>query len=582
MDGLMMNINGLLQIAIYIFILLICIKPLGIYIASVYECKAGILDKVIGPIERLTYRLCAISPKQEMGWKTYAFSMLIFNALGIILLYILQRAQLYLPFNPQQFSGVAPDLAFNTAVSFTTNTDWQAYSGENSLSYFTQMAGLTVQNFLSAATGLSIMVAFTRGLNRQQTNSIGNFWVDAVRGILYILLPLSILLAIFLVSQGVLQNFKHYEVITLSDPVKYSETKTLLQQSIPMGPVASQVAIKQLGTNGGGFFNANSAHPFENPTPLTNFVEMLAIMLIPMALCYTFGVMVKDTRQGWAIFWAMFIIFIPLMFATVLSEKIDNPIIEKNFREQVQTGVGNMEGKETRFGITNSGLWAAATTATSNGSTNSTLDSFMPLGGLIPLWLIDLGESIFGGVGSGLSQMLMFVIVTVFISGLMVGRTPEYLGKKLESYEIKMTSFVLLIMPTIVLLFTAIALMVDAGKLAIANPGTHGFTEVLYAFSSLTNNNGSAFGGLNSNTYFYNTMGGVAILIGRYWIAISLLAIAGSLASKKSVPESAGTLPTHSFLFILILVGITLIFGALTFFPALCVGPIVEHLMLQG
>lgn len=569
---------GLLQIIIYLSTVLLLIKPVGLYIACVFEGKPKYLHRVLGPIERFIYRVCSINSEQEMTWKSYTIALLTFNILGALLLYAIIRLQFYLPLNPEGFEVASPDLAFNIASSFVTNTNWQAYSGEHTLSYFSQMAGLTVQNFLSAATGLAILMAVIRGLNRHESKTIGNFWVDTVRGVIYIFLPIAIMVAIFLMSQGVIQNFKEYPTATLIESIKNVENT----QIIPMGPVASQVAIKQLGTNGGGFFNANAAHPFENPNPLTNFVEMLCIMLIPMALCYTFGFMVKDKRQGWAVFSTMFIIFIPLMFACVLIEKQNNPIIHKTFLNEVQPYMGNMEGKETRFGIVNAGIWAAATTATGNGSTNAILDSFLPLGGLIPLGLIDLGESIFGGVGTGLSQMLLFVMLTVFVAGLMVGRTPEYLGKKLETFEMKMISFAILIMPVIVLLFTAIALSLESAKSMLGNPGAHGLTEILYAFSSLTNNNGSAFSGLNANTTFYNILGGIAMLIGRYWIAIPLLAIAGSLANKKAIPPSEGTLPTHTGLFIVIVACITLIFGALTFFPAFSLCSIVEHLMLQG
>jgi K+-transporting ATPase ATPase A chain len=541
--------------------------------ARVYEDKPCRLSYLLRPLEILIYRVCGIEPKQEMGWITYLSAMLFFNLLGLLAVYALQRIQIYLPLNAQFFPAVSPALAFNTAISFASNTNWQSYSGETTLSYLTQMLALTVQNFLSAATGMSLLLALIRGIARHETKNLGNFWVDTVRGILYILLPLSLLFAVILCSQGVIQNFKPYQKITLYQ----TETQVLTEQVIPMGPVASQIAIKQLGTNGGGFFNTNSAHPFENPTPLTNFLEMLAILLIPAALCYTFGVMVKDTRQGWAILAAMFLIFVPLSSLTVMSEQAGNPAF-------TQLGIdpsgGNMEGKETRSGIVNSALWAAATTAASNGSVNSMHDSFTPLGGLFPLWLMHLGEVIFGGVGSGLYGMLMLVIITVFVAGLMVGRTPEYLGKKIEPYEMKMASLAVLVMPLTVLILTALGTITQAGTRSLGNPGAHGFTEILYAFTSMGNNNGSAFAGLNANTYFYNILGGIAMLISRYWIAIPTLAIAGSLVQKKIIPVSPGTLPTHTPLFIILLIGVTIVLGALTFFPALALGPIVEHLML--
>lgn len=575
----------IIQISLYFFSVLIFIKPLGWYMAQVYEGKPCGLHPVLQPIELFIYRVSGIHTEHEMEWKQYLSAMLLFNLFGLLTVYFIQRWQAYLPLNPQHFSAVSPDLAFNTAASFTTNTDWQAYSGESTLSYFTQMCGLTVQNFLSAATGMSLLVALIRGLVRHETSKLGNFWVDTVRGALYILLPLALLLAVLLASQGVIQNFNSYQKATLVQPITYANANnTVTEQTLPMGPVASQVAIKQLGTNGGGFFNTNSAHPYENPTPLSNFFEMLAILLIPAALCYTFGILVNDTRQGWAILIAMLIVFIPLSCLTVAAEQNGNPALTSLHIDQTpQNNLfpgGNMEGKEIRFGIVNSALWASATAATSNGSVNAMLSSFTPIGGLIPLWLIHLGEVIFGGVGSGLYGMLMLVIITVFIAGLMIGRTPEYLGKKIEPYEMKMASVAVLIMPAIVLIFTAIAVVLPIGTSSIANPGAHGFTEILYAFSSMANNNGSAFAGLNANTPFYNTLGGLAILIGRYWVAIPTLAIAGSLVRKKKVPVGLGTLPTHTPLFIILLVSVILILGALTFFPALALGPIVEQLTL--
>jgi len=559
--------------------------------AAVYEGKACFLDKIVKPLEKGIYRICCIQFQQEMNWKEYAITMLLFNLLGIILLYLLQRFQVFLPLNPENFPSLSADLSFNTANSFVTNTNWQAYSGENTLSYFTQMIGLTVQNFLSAATGMSILAAFIRGINRRESSTLGNFWVDTIRGILYILLPLSIILASILVSQGVIQNFKKYQTVDLVQPIHYQESNSNISQSltsqrIPMGPVASQVAIKQLGTNGGGYFNANSAHPFENPNAISNLFEMLAILLIPAALCYTFGAMIKDTKQGWAILITMFILFITTPFIVTVIESRGDPnlinpeAVSTSSSNQGLTHYSNMEGKEQRFGILSSSLWATLTTATGNGSVNAMLDSFLPLSGLIPLWLINLGEVVFGGVGTGLYQMLLFIIITVFVSGLMVGRTPEYLGKKIESFEMKMASFAILIMPVVVLVCTSIGVSTDMGKSSILNPGTHGLTEILYAFSSMANNNGSAFAGLNANTPFYNIVGGLAMLIGRYWLAIPVLAIAGSLVKKKVIPTSSGTLPSHTPLFIVLLVSIVLIIGALTFFPVFALSAIVEHLMM--
>ena len=587
---------GTLQIVLYLFVLIILVKPLGWYIASVYENKPCGLNRLFAPIERLLYKISGVNIDREMNWKNYLAAMLIFNLLGIMLLYAIQRLQFSLPYNPQHFPAIAPDLAFNNAISFSTNTDWQSYTAESSMSYFTQMVGFTVQNFISAASGMAMLVALVRGILRHETSNLGNYWVDMLRGILYILLPLAIVFAVFLNSQGVIQNVNPYVKADLIDPLSWqepvidgdgqprAETTKLTQQIIPMGPAASMIAIKQIGSNGGGFFNANSAHPFENPTPLTNFFEMLFILMIPAALCYTYGQMIGDKHQGWSILIAMFILLIPVICLTYDAEQAGNPIVTQlgispqpvaNF-----TPGGNMEGKETRFGIANSAIWSAVTTASGNGSVNSTLDSYMPIGGLLPLWMIELGEIVFGGVGTGLSTMLIFVILTVFVAGLMVGRTPEYLGKKIEPYEMKMASFAVLVMPLMVLIATAIALTLPAGKSGIGNPGPHGFTEVLYAFASMTNNNGSGFAGLNANTPFYNTLGAIAMLVGRYWIAIPTLAIAGSLARKKRIPASAGTLPTDNLLFVVLLVSVILVIGALTFFPALALGPIVEQLML--
>ena len=571
---------GILQVLIFLISVLIFVKPLGRYMLHVYEGNPCGLEWLFSRIEHFIYRRCQIQPEVEMGWKKYLYSMLIFNFIGFLGVYCIQRLQLYLPLNPQSFSNLSPDLAFNTAVSFMSNTNWQAYGGETTMSYLTQMLALTVQNFLSAATGMSLLIAMIRGIARHEMATLGNFWVDTIRGTLYILLPLAFIFSLVLSSQGVIQNFKPYQSISVIQPVNPQQT----EQLIPMGPVASQIAIKQLGTNGGGFFNTNSAHPFENPTPVTNFLEMLAILLIPAALCYTFGLMVHDKRQGWALLITMLLIYIPFACITINQEQAGNPAFTQSGIDQTPQANhfpgGNMEGKETRFGIVSSSLWASATTATSGGSVNSMLDSYTPLGGLMPLWLMHLGEVVFGGAGSGLYGMLMFVILTVFVAGLMVGRTPEYLGKKIEPFEMKMAAISVLIMPMGVLIFTAIAAVTAMGTGSIGNPGAHGFTEILYAMTSMSNNNGSAFAGLNANTPFYNFVGGIAMLFGRFWVAIPALAIAGSLAKKKIISSSPGTLPTHTPLFIFLLIGIIIILGALTFIPALALGPIVEHLML--
>ncbi|MBL0348389.1 potassium-transporting ATPase subunit KdpA [Candidatus Villigracilis affinis] len=570
-----MNIYSLIQIVLFMVVLLGLAKPLGSYMAKVYQGERTFLDRVLGPIERFIYRISGIDPKEEMDWKVYAIAMLTFNVLGLFFVYALQRLQGVLPLNPQGLGAVSADSSWNTAVSFASNTNWQGYGGEVTMSYLTQMLGLSVQNFVSAAAGMAVLVAFIRGIVRHTSKAIGNFWVDLTRSTLYILLPLSIVLALALVSQGVVQTFSEYKTV--------NGLQTSAEQTLPLGPAASQIAIKQLGTNGGGFFNVNSAHPFENPTPFSNFLEMLAILIIPAALCYTFGKMVGDTRQGWTLLIVMTIIFVALLSVAVWSEQGGNPAFAAMGIDQTQTNInpgGNMEGKEVRFGIVNSALWATATTAASNGSVNSMHDSYMPLGGLVPMWLMQLGEIIYGGVGSGLYGMLAFVIIAVFVSGLMVGRTPEYLGKKIEAYEMKMASIMILIPVFVVLTGTAVALMSEAGRATIYNPSTHGFSEVLYAFSSAGNNNGSAFAGLGANTPFYNTILGFAMLIARYWLAIPALAIAGSLASKKKVPAGAGTLPTHTPLFIAWLIGVIVIVGALSFLPALALGPIVEHLMV--
>lgn len=573
-----MILNSWLQLILYVVVLLLLAKPLGAYMAKVYQGERVFLDRVLNPLERFLYRIAGIDPRTEMTWKTYAFAMLLFNVIGLVAVYALQRLQGMLPLNPQGFGAVSPDSSWNTAVSFATNTNWQGYGGEVTMSYFTQMLGLTVQNFVSAATGMAVLVALIRGIVRHTTKEIGNFWVDMTRSTLYILLPLSLVLAVALVSQGVVQTFNESETAAL-----VQITGDVNERVIAVGPAASQVAIKQLGTNGGGFFNVNSAHPLENPTPLSNFLEMLSILLIPAALCYTFGKMVGDTRQGWALLAAMTIIFVALLGLTVRSEASGSPLFTALGIDQTQSDInpgGNMEGKEVRFGIANSALWATATTAASNGSVNSMHDSYMPLGGLVPMWLIQLGEIVYGGVGSGLYGMLAFVVIAVFVAGLMVGRTPEYLGKKIEAYEMKMASIVILIPVFLVLTGTAIALISETGRATIYNPSAHGFSEVLYAFSSASNNNGSAFAGLGANNPFYNTVLGIVMFLARYWLAIPILAVAGSLANKKKVPVSSGTLPTHTPLFIGWLIGVIVIVGALSFLPALALGPIVEHLMI--
>jgi K+-transporting ATPase ATPase A chain len=576
-----MNAHGVLQIVLYVVVLVALAKPLGTYMARVYQGERTFLAPLLGPVERGIYRLAGVDPQVEANWKRYTFQVLLVNLIGLLVVYLLQRLQGVLPLNPQGFAGVSADSAFNTAVSFATNTNWQGYGGETTMSYLTQMLGLGVQNFLSAASGMAVLIALVRGFVRRQATEIGNFYVDFTRSTLYILLPLSFALALGLVSQGVVQSFSAYGTAELVDPVAIEVT----QQTIPLGPAASQVAIKQLGTNGGGFFNVNSAHPFENPTPLSNFLEMLAILLIPAALCYTFGRMVGDTRQGWAIMAAMLVIFVPLTFGAYFAEQAGNPLLAlagADIQVSATQPGGNMEGKEMRFGIANSALWAASTTAASNGSVNSMHDSYTPLGGLVPMWLMQLGEVVFGGVGSGLYGMLMFAVVAVFIAGLMVGRTPEYLGKKIEAFEVKMASLVLLVPPLLVLVGTAIAVVTPSAVSSIANPAAHGYSEILYAFSSAGNNNGSAFAGLSANTPFYNIALGVAMWGSRYWLMIPVLALAGSLAAKKSTAVTAGTLPTHTPLFITVLVGVVLMVGALTFLPALALGPIVEHLQMTA
>jgi K+-transporting ATPase ATPase A chain len=592
-------------ITVFFLLLLITVKPFGLYMANVMEGRPIWPLRVGARFEHFIYRLCGIDPDTQMGWKKYAIALIVFNTLGVIFVYALQRIQAWLPLNPQQFSNVSADSSFNTAVSFVTNTNWQGYSGESTMSYLTQMAGLAVQNFLSSASGLVVAMALIRGFARHSASTIGNVWTDLTRATLYILLPVAFIVALLLAGQGVVQNFSGYKDVTTIEALTYqnpkvdadgnplkdaagnpvTETATTQKQTLPMGPMASQESIKELGTNGGGFVNGNSSHPFENPTPISNFIEMFAMLLIPMGLTYTFGRLVGDTRQGWAVFAAMTILFLPLVGLGAHSEQQGNPLIAKLGVDDVasvtQPG-GNMEGKEARFGIAPSTLFASITTATSSGAINSTHDSYTPLGGFVPLFQMQLGEVVFGGVGTGLYSMLIFAIVGVFIAGLMIGRTPEYLGKKIESFEIKMSSIAILVMPLIVLVGTAVAVSVAAGKAGVANPGAHGFSEILYAFSSAGNNNGSAFGGLSANTPFYNIALGLVMWFGRFWPIVAVLAIAGSLAAKKRIPVTAGTMLTYGPTFVILLIGTVLLVGALTFVPALALGPIVEHLTLWG
>ena len=550
--------HAVILLLVYLGTLVLLAVPLGSYVARVYEGQPTFAGRVFGPVERGLYRAAGVREGVEMGWRGYAGAVLVFNLVGCLAVYGLQRLQAILPLNPLALPAVSPPVAFNTAVSFATNTNWQCYGGETTMSFLVQMAALTVQNFVSAATGMAVLAAVIRGLARRETDRLGNFWVDLTRVTLYVLLPLSLVLAVVLISQGVVQTFRgSVEVPLLSGDG---------QQTIALGPVASQVAIKQLGTNGGGFFNVNSAHPFENPTPLSNFLELLAILLLPASACFSFGRMVNDRRQGWALFAAMLLLFVPLALLCMSQELGSVP---------------NLEGKELRFGAAESGLWAAATTAASNGSVNAMHDSFTPLGGLVPLVLMQLGEVVFGGVGSGLYGLLLFAVVAVFLAGLMVGRTPEYLGKKIEAKEMKMASLGILVPAATVLGGTAIACLGPWGR-TTTNPGAHGFSEILYAFSSSSNNNGSAFAGLGVSGLFYATAQGITMLIGRYWVIVPALAMAGSLARKRRVPPSAGTLPTHRPLFIALLAGTVVFVGALTFLPALALGPIVEQIQLRG
>jgi potassium-transporting ATPase potassium-binding subunit len=572
-----MTLNGWLQIALYVGVLLLCVKPLGLYMARVFNGERTFLDPVMRPVERFIYAVSGVDPRQEQHWTTYTAAMLLFSLASFVLLYALQRLQHVLPLNPQGFAPPSPDSAFNTAVSFTSNTNWQSYAGESTMSYLSQMAGLTVQNFVSAAVGIVLAVALIRGFARRSAQTVGNFWVDLVRTTLRILLPLSFIMALVLAWQGVPQNLQPYIDATTVEGGS---------QTIAQGPVASQLAIKQLGTNGGGFFNANSAHPYENPTPLSNFLEMLAIFVIGAALTYTFGHMVGDTRQGWALFGAMMAVFLMGLVVAYWAESAGNPAFDRLGIQTAATatqGGGNMEGKEVRFGLANSTLWATATTDASNGSVNSMHDCYTPIGGMVPLFNIMLGEVIIGGVGSGLYGMLLFAIVAVFIAGLMVGRTPEYLGKKIEAKEVKMSVLALiLVLPLSILGFTALASVHPEGLKGPLNAGPHGFSEILYVFTSGTGNNGSAFAGISANTFFYNLTNGLSMLFGRFLFIVPMMAVAGSLVNKKIVPASAGTFPTTGSLFIALLVGVILIVGGLVYFPALALGPIVEHLMMMA
>ncbi|RJG07411.1 potassium-transporting ATPase subunit KdpA [Noviherbaspirillum cavernae] len=598
-----MSMQSIMLLVAFLAVLLALSWPLGIYLAKVGE---GAPIRGLGwlaGVEKFLYRMAGVSADSAMGWKTYALALLAFNALGALFVYAVQRLQAWLPLNPQGFANVSPDSAFNTAVSFVANTNWQGYGGESTMSYLTQMLALTGQNYLSAATGIAVAFALIRGFSQRSAKTIGNFWVDLTRSTLYVLVPLSTVFAVFLVSQGVIQNFSAYKEVSLLEPVTYQQPKigadgqplkddqgnpvlenaTATTQTLAMGPVASQEAIKLLGTNGGGFFNANSAHPYENPTPLANFFQMLAIFLIPAALCFAFGRMVGDTRQGWAILGAMTLIFVVFTVVIMGAEQQAHPALHALGVDQagsaLQSG-GNMEGKETRFGIGASSLFAAVTTAASCGAVNAMHDSMTPLGGMMPMLLMQLGEVVFGGVGAGLYGMLIFAILAVFIAGLMIGRTPEYLGKKIQAHEMKMTSIAILVTPALVLAGTALAVMLDAGRAGILNPGAHGFSEILYALSSAANNNGSAFAGLSANTPFYNILLAVAMWFGRFAVIVPILAIAGSLAAKKRLEVTAGTMPTHGPMFVVLLVGTVLLIGVLNYVPALALGPIVEHLQL--
>jgi len=595
-----MTTNGWIQIFVFLAVILAITKPLGVFMARVFGRERTFLDPVVRPIERLLYRLTGVDEAHEMRWTEYAFTMLLFSGASMLLLYLIERAQHLLPWlNPQKFTAVPPVLAFNTAASFTTNTNWQNYSGESTMSYFTQMVGLAYHNFASAAVGIALAVAFIRGIARREKETIGNFWVDMTRSTLWVLLPACIVYALVLVSQGVVQNLRPYDTAKLIEPQQVQKTgtdgkpmvgpdgkavmDTVTDQTIAQGPVASQEAIKMLGTNGGGFFNANSAHPFENPTPLSNLLQMLSIFAIPASLTYTLGRMTGSQRHGWAVWAAMAALFLCGVTAAYWAEARGNPLLHgvDQHATALQPG-GNMEGKEVRFGIANSALFATITTDASCGAINSWHDSFTPLGGMVPLVNIMLSETVFGGVGAGLYGILIYVVLSVFIAGLMVGRTPEYLGKKIEAYDVKMAMLVTLVFPLIILVLTAISSVQGFGTSSISNAGPHGLTQILYAFTSMAGNNGSAFGGLNGNTLWYNTAGAMTMLVGRFFMIIPMLAIAGNLAKKKTVPASAGTFPVTTPLFSLLLVSVIVIVGALTFFPALSLGPVLEHLQMMA
>jgi K+-transporting ATPase ATPase A chain len=586
-----MTANGWAQIGVFLLVILLITKPLGVFMARVFSGERTFLDPLMRPIERFLYRVTRVDEKHEMRWTEYAISMLLFSVVSMLLLYAIERVQLWLPWNPQKWANLAPDLAFNTAASFTTNTNWQNYSAETTMSYFTQMAGLAYHNFMSAATGIALAIAFVRGIARREQETIGNFWVDLTRSILWVLLPVCVVGALFFVSQGAIQNLRPYAKVQLVDPqtvqVTGADGKTTTQrvteQVIPMGPVASQEMIKMYGTNGGGFFNANSAHPYENPTPLTNFFQMILIFAIPAGLTYTLGRMTGSQRHGWAVWGAMAFLFAAGAVSVYVAEARGNPLLH-GVDQKTSAGQagGNMEGKEVRFGIADTALFATVTTDASCGAVNGVHDSFTPLGGMIPLVNIMLGEVVFGGVGAGLYGMLVFVILSVFIAGLMVGRTPEYLGKKIEAYDVKMAMLTVLIFCLVILVFTAISVVAPYGTSAISNPGPHGLSQILYAYASTAANNGSAFAGLSGNTPWYNNSLGWNMLIGRFFMVIPILAIAGNLARKKIVPESAGTFPVTTPLFSALLVTVVLIVGALTFFPALSLGPILEHLLMNA
>jgi K+-transporting ATPase ATPase A chain len=583
-----MTLNGCLQISLFIAVVLLLAEPMGSYLTRVFQGGKTFLDPVLLPCEKTLYRLARIDKDREMRWTQYASSMLLFSAVTLVLTYLIERLQQWLPLNPQKLPAVEPILALNTAISFTTNTNWQSYTPETTMSYLTQMLGLATHNFWSAAVGMALAVAFIRGIARRESNTLGNFWVDLTRGTLWVLLPISIVFALALVSQGVVQNFRPYDTARWIEPQKVvgadQKTTTVTKQTIAQGPVASQEAIKMLGTNGGGFFNANSAHPFENPTPLSNFLQMVSIFLLPAGLCIMLGRVTGSPRHGWAVLAAMVVLWFAGTATCYWAESQPNPLLHGvDQRASLTQAGGNMEGKEVRFGIANSALFATVTTDASCGAVNSMHDSFMPLGGMVPMANILLGEIVFGGVGAGLYGMLIFVVLSVFIAGLMVGRTPEYLGKKIESFDVQMSMLYLLIFPFLILGFSAAAvLMPNLGLSSLTNHGPHGLSEILYAYSSATGNNGSAFAGLNANTHWYNGSLAIAMFFGRFMMIVPMLAIAGSLAGKKIVPASAGTFPVTTPLFTGLLVGVILIVGALTFFPALSLGPILEHLLLRA